>query len=220
MDTYIAAFLLGIGSAASPCLLPLYPGFIAYLAGNGAAATSSRTSGLLGLAVVAGVLTAVVAAGIVIALLAIPLSGVLQILVPLTTVVLVGLGLLLLAGRNPFARLASVRVPVVRHPGAQAYVYGVMLGPVAIPCSGPFLIALLAISVGVADAGARIGTFIVFGLGFGLPLILLSLVGAARGQALTRWVVSRHDILLRVAGGLLIVAAFAEPLRLLVVDRG
>lgn len=219
MDSYVAAFLLGIGSAASPCLLPLYPGFIAYLAGNGAATSSSRASGLLGLAVVAGVLTAVVAVGIVVSLLAIPLSGVLEILVPLTTVVLVGLGLLLLAGRNPFARLASVRVPVVKHPGAQAYVYGVMLGPVAIPCSGPFLIALLAISVGVADAGARIALFVAFGLGFGLPLILLSLVGAARGQALTRWVVSRHDILLRVAGGLLIVAAFAEPLRLLFIEQ-
>jgi len=220
MDTYVASFLLGIGTAASPCLLPLYPGFIAYLAGNGATSTSSRASALLGLAVVAGVLTAVITVGVVVSILAVPLSGLLEILVPLTTVVLVGLGLLLLSGRNPFARLASVRVPVVRHPGAQAYVYGLMLGPVAIPCSGPFLIALLAISVGVADAGARIGTFIVFGLGFGLPLILLALVGAARGQTLTRWVVARHDILLRVAGALLIVAAFAEPLRLMLVDRG
>lgn len=220
MDTYLAAFLLGVGTAASPCLLPLYPGFIAYLAGNGARVSSGRASALLGLAVVGGVLTAVIAVGIVVSLLAVPLSGLLEVLVPLTTVVLVGLGVLLLAGRNPFARLASVRVPVVQHPGAQAYVYGVLLGPVAIPCSGPFLIALLAISVGIADAGVRVATFIAFGLGFGLPLILLSLVGAARGQAFTRWVVARHDILLRVAGALLIVAAFAEPLRIMLVERG
>ncbi|MEX1172963.1 MAG: cytochrome C biogenesis protein, partial [Chloroflexota bacterium] len=109
MDTYVASFLLGIGTAASPCLLPLYPGFIAYLAGNGATSTSSRSSALLGLAVVAGVLTAVIAVGVVVSILAVPLSGLLEILVPLTTVVLVGLGLLLLSGRNPFARLASVR---------------------------------------------------------------------------------------------------------------
>lgn len=217
MDTLLAPFLLGMGTAASPCLLPLYPGFIAYLAGGGSAA--GRGTAILGLAVVAGVLTAVISVGVVVSLLAVPLSGLLGLLVPLTTVVLVALGLVLLAGRNPFARLASVRVPVVRHPGAQAYVYGVMLGPVAIPCSGPFLVALLAISVGVADAGARIGTFVVFGLGFGLPLIILSLVGAARGQAFARWVAARHDILLRVAGALLIVAAFAEPVRIILVDR-
>lgn len=219
MDAYLASFLLGIGTAASPCLLPLYPGFIAYLAGNGAAAASTRMSGVLGLAVVAGALTAVVVVGIVVSLLAIPLSGLLEVLVPITTIVLVGLGVLLLTGRNPFARLATVRVPVIRHPGAQAYVYGLMLGPVAMPCSGSFLIALLAISVGIADATARVGSFIVFGLGFGLPLIMLALMGAARGQALTRWVAARHDILLRMAGALLIVAAFAEPLRILLADR-
>lgn len=219
MELLIAPFLLGVGTAASPCLLPLYPGFVAYLAGRGASA--GRATALLGLAVVAGVLTSVIAAGLVVTALAVPLSGILGILVPATTLILVGVGLLLLAGRNPFARLASVQIPAVRHPGAQAYVYGVMLGPVAIPCSGPFLVALLAISVGLGDAGARIATFVVFGLGFGLPLILLSVVSAARGQAIARWVATRHEVLLRVAGVLLILTAFAEPLRaLLAATRG
>jgi len=218
MDTLLAPFLLGVGAAMSPCLLPLYPGFIAYLAGNAAAA--ERGTALLGLAVVAGVLTVVIAVGVAVSALAVPLSGLLTVLVPATTAVLVALGLLLLAGRNPFARMASVRVPVIDHPGAQAYVYGMMLGPIAIPCSGPFLIALLAISIGLGDAGARIGTFIVFGLGFGLPLIALSLVSAARGQVFARWVAARHGILLRVAGALLIVTAFAEPLRVMMSGRG
>jgi cytochrome c-type biogenesis protein len=214
----VASFLLGIGTAASPCLLPLYPGFIAYLAGSGEAA-SGRVTAALGLAVVLGVLTAVIGVGIVFSLLALPLSGLLELIVPLTTVVLVALGLLLLSGRNPFARLASIRVPVVRHPGAQAYVYGLVLGPVALPCSGPFLIALLAISVGVLDAAARIGTFAAFGLGFGLPLILLSVVGAARGRAIARAVAARHGLVMRLAGVLVIAAAFAEPLRLFLERR-
>lgn len=218
MDTLFTPFLLGVVSAMSPCLLPLYPGFIAYLAGNAAAA--GRGTAILGLAVVAGVLTVVIAVGVAVSALAVPLSGLLTVLVPLTTVVLATLGLLLLVGRNPFARLASVSVPVIDHPGAQAYAYGMMLGPIAIPCSGPFLIAMLAISLGIGDASARIGTFIVFGLGFGLPLILLSLVSAARGQAFARWVAARHGILLRVAGALLIVTAFAEPLRIMIAGRG
>jgi len=218
MNTLLAPFLLGLGAAMSPCLLPLYPGFIAYLAGNAAAAR--RGTALLGLAVVAGVLTVVIAVGVAVSAMALPLSGLLTVLVPLTTVVLVALGLLLLAGRNPFARMASVQVPIIDHPSAQAYVYGMMLGPIAIPCSGPFLIALLAISLGIGDAGARIGTFIVFGLGFGLPLILLSLVSAARGQSFARWVAARHGILLRVAGALLIVTAFAEPLRIIMSGQG
>jgi cytochrome c-type biogenesis protein len=219
MEALFASFLLGIGTAASPCLLPLYPGFIAYLAGNRDAA-ASRTTPLLGLTVVLGVLTAVVAVGIVFSLLALPLSGLLEFIVPATTVLLVVLGVLLLAGRNPFARLASVQIPLVKNPAAQAYVYGLMLGPVALPCSGPFLVALLAISVGVVDATTRIGTFLVFGLGFGLPLILLSLIGAARGAVIARAIAARHDVVMRVAGVLLIVAAFAEPLRLMLEAQG
>lgn len=90
----------------------------------------------------------------------------------------------------------------------------------AIPCAGPFLVALLAISVGVVEASARIGSFVVFGLGFTLPLILLAAIGAARGQAVARAIARRHGVVLRVAGAMLIVAAFAEPVRLALMSPG
>lgn len=214
VEALLTTFALGVAAAASPCLLPLYPGFLAYLAGNRGASAGGRSAVLLGFVVAAGVLTAVTATGLVVSALALPLSGILAFLVPATTVVLVVLGLVMLAGRNPFARIASVEVPVIRHPAGQAYVYGLLMGPVAIPCAGPFLIALLAISVGIVDAGARLGSFLVFGLGFCLPLILLAALGAARGQAVARGIARHHGAVLRVAGAMLIVAAFAEPIRI------
>ena len=214
VEALLTTFALGVAAAASPCLLPLYPGFLAYLAGNRGASAGGRSAVLLGFVVAAGVLTAVTATGLVVSALALPLSGILAFLVPATTVVLVVLGLVMLAGRNPFARIASVQVPVIRHPAGQAYVYGLLMGPVAIPCAGPFLIALLAISVGIVDAGARLGSFLVFGLGFCLPLILLAALGAARGQAVARGIARHHGAVLRVAGAMLIVAAFAEPIRI------
>ncbi len=73
-------------------------------------------------------------------------------------------------------------VPVVANPFRQAYVYGLMLGPIALPCAGPFLVSLLGISLGVADAVGKVGTFLVFGLGFGLPLVILSLVAGVRSR--------------------------------------
>lgn len=212
METLAATFLLGLGSAASPCLLPLYPGFIAYLAGAGAEGSRPRGATFLGLAVLAGVLTTMVAVGVVLAVLAQPFGDVLRWSVPITTAILVLLGLTLVAGRNPFARLASIRVPVVRNPLAQAYVYGLLVGPVALPCAGPFLVALLAISVGLADGVARVGTFVVFGLGFGLPLVLLAAIGAARGQGVSRLLARHHLAVLRAAGVLVIVTAVYELL--------
>jgi cytochrome c-type biogenesis protein len=212
MEPLVATFLLGVGSAASPCLLPLYPGFIAYLAGTDSGGRRGLEAGLLGLAVLAGLLTTMVIVGSIVSLLALPFGDVLRWSIPIVTVVLVTLGLVLLAGRNPFARLASVRVPVVRNPLGQAYVYGLVVGPMALPCAGPFLVALLAISVGLADGLTRVGSFVVYGLGFGLPLVALSVVGAARGQAISRVLARHHLAVLRGAGVLLIVTALYELL--------
>ncbi|MCI0344711.1 MAG: hypothetical protein L0221_04595, partial [Chloroflexi bacterium] len=164
------------------------------------------------LAVLAGVLTTMVLVGLALTLLALPFGDVLRWSVPVTTVILVVLGLALLAGRNPFARLAVVQVPVIRQPVAQSYVYGLLVGPVALPCAGPFLVALLAISVGLVDGLARVGSFVVFGLGFGLPLVALAAIGAARGQAVSRVLARHHLAVLRGAGALLIVTALYELL--------
>jgi cytochrome c biogenesis protein CcdA len=164
----------------------------------------------LGLAVLAGLLTTMVAVGVALSALALPFGDVLRWSVPVTTVILIGLGLLLLAGRNPFERLAGVRVPVVQNPIGQAYVYGLLVGPVALPCAGPFLVALLAISVGLGDGVARVGSFLVYGLGFGLPLVALGVVGAVRGQAIARLVASHNLAILRAAGALIIATALYQ----------
>lgn len=208
METLAATFLLGLGSAASPCLLPVYPAFIAHLAGG--RSDERHGNALLGLAVQAGLLTTMVVVGAALSLLAVPFGDLLRWSIPVTTVVLVALGLALLAGRNPFERLAGIRVPMVAHRLGQAYVYGLMVGPVALPCAGPFLVALLAISVGLADAVSRVGAFLVYGLGFGLPLVLLAVVGAARAATVSRLVARHHLAVLRTAGALLIVTALYE----------
>jgi cytochrome c-type biogenesis protein len=212
MEALAATFLLGVGSAASPCLLPLYPGFIAYVAGTSVGSPRRRWAAFLGLAVLAGVLTTMVLVGVALTVLALPFGDVLRWSIPVTTVILVALGITLLAGRNPFAGLATVRVPVIRNPLAQAYIYGLMVGPIALPCAGPFLVALLAISIGFADGAARVGSFVVYGLGFGLPLVAIAVVGAARGKAVSRALARHHLAVLRAAGALVIVTALYELL--------
>ena len=201
----LGPFGAGILSAASPCLLPLYPGFIAYLGSNAQALEGRRATGLLGLLVLAGVITMMVAVGLLLVAIAVPTSRLLAYATPLVDGLLVVLGILLLLGRNPFERLPGMRVPIVANPYAQAYVYGMMLGPIALPCAGPFLVSLLGISLGVADGLGKIGTFVMFGLGFGLPLVVLSLLTAGRGRVVVRWIVSHHRAV-EVISGVLLVA--------------
>jgi cytochrome c biogenesis protein CcdA len=46
MDGTLQAFTLGVLSAASPCLLPLYPGFIAYLGANAGVLAGRTATGI------------------------------------------------------------------------------------------------------------------------------------------------------------------------------
>jgi cytochrome c-type biogenesis protein len=135
---------------------------------------------------------------------ALPLGALLVILVPLGDLVLVALGLALIVGRNPFMRLQAIAPPRLAGPLRQAFVYGVVLGPVALPCAGAFLVALLATALDPLDAGVRLATFVAFGVGFGAPLLALSFLSSTRSQAIARQV-ARHHRVLDVVGGLVLV---------------
>ena len=141
---------------------------------------------------------------ITLVLAAIPIGAVLVYLVPAVDILLVVLGLLLLGGRNPFERLPGTQVPIVANPFGQAYLYGLMLGPLALPCAGAFALSLIAYSVGLTETLPRIVTFLVYGLGFGLPLVLLSLLAGARREQVVRSV-TRHHRPIEIVGGILLI---------------
>jgi cytochrome c-type biogenesis protein len=206
VDGLWLAFTLGLASAASPCLLPLYPSFLAYLSTNVGALEGRRASGLLGLVILAGVLTTMLVVALVLVAVSVPIGSLLGIVIPLVDLLLITLGVLLLLGRNPFERLPGMRVPLVSNPFGQAYVYGLVLGPLALPCAGAFAISLIAFSVGLEETLPRILTFIVYGLGFGLPLVLLSLLAGARRQDVVRFI-TRHHRAIEIIGGVLLIAA-------------
>lgn len=205
MDALWLSFTLGLASAASPCLLPLYPSFLAYLAANSRTLEGRRGTGLLGLVILGGVLTTMLGVAVVLVAVAVPIGSLLGYAIPLVDGLLVTLGLLLLAGRNPFERLPGTRVPIVGNPFGQAYLYGLMLGPLALPCAGAFALSLVAYSVGLAETLPRIATFGAYGLGFGLPLVGLSLLAGASRERVVRFIVRRHRSI-EVGGGALLVA--------------
>jgi cytochrome c-type biogenesis protein len=210
VDALVVAFGAGLAAAASPCLLPLYPAFLAYLTSTSGVQAGSgearRVSGLLGLAVLLGLLTSMMVIGIIVFAIAVPMGRILAFAIPFIDLLLVALGVMLLAGSNPFIRMRTIRVPGARGPLSQAFVYGMCLGPIAMPCAGPFLVALLAVSVGAAETVGALATFIAFGLGFGLPLVLLSLLTRARQDSTVRFL-ARHHRQIEILSGTLLIAA-------------
>jgi cytochrome c-type biogenesis protein len=204
VDIAITSFALGLLSMTSPCVLPLYPGFLAYLSGQTEITSAARRS-LLGPLVLAGVLTMMLALGGLIAALSISVGRALAVVVPLADLAILGLGVVLLLDRNPFMRLPQVRIPILRRPLLNAYVYGLLYGPIALPCSGPLVVAIFALSLSVEEAFGKLWVFLWFGVGFGVPLLILSLLSARLQRRLTR-LFAQHSRPVNAVGGILLVA--------------
>jgi len=168
----VGAFLLGNASIlTNVCLLPLYPGLLAFLAGTAGGERGRRAAPLVGLVVLAGVLTTMLGLGGALYAVGRGFEAVLPWLLPAAYAAVVLLGVAMLLGRNPFAGLATAQAPLVRHPIAGAFVYGVLLAPLTLPCTGPIVISAFILGTTEAgDAATLAGSllwFVVFGLGFG-----------------------------------------------------
>ncbi|MDX2139176.1 MAG: cytochrome c biogenesis protein CcdA, partial [Chloroflexota bacterium] len=147
------ATYFGLGNAAiltNACMLPLYPGMIAFLAGNANDERHRRATGWLGLLVLAGVLTMMIIIGVILYVVQLALGDALMILLPLIYAAVIVLGILMLTGRNPFARLATAQLPLMKNPYVAAYVYGLMFGPMTLPCTGPIITGALLVGAGSA----------------------------------------------------------------------
>jgi cytochrome c-type biogenesis protein len=217
MGELAIAVAAGIGATITPCVLPLYPAFLAYVTapqtavaatGTGGVAPASRPPpALAALLVWLGVVVGMVAIGAVLAALSLGLGPVLRLLVPLADLLLIALGGLLLVGRNPFARMPQLAPASLGRAGpiAGSFLYGLLFAPIALPCSGPFLIGIFVASLTLGDALRQLGFFAAFGVGFGLPLLALGLVGQVRARELARAMIRWERPLQLVLGAALVV---------------
>ncbi len=204
METIITSLTIGLFATTSPCVLPLYPGFLAYISGgqNGLQGKSSRY--FLGLFVLAGVLTMMLALGSVIALLSISIGKALSIIIPIADAIIILFGIMLLFNVNPFKKLPQMQVPFLSHPFVNAFIYGLLYGPIALPCSGPLVVSIFALSLTVTDALGKLNIFFWFGMGFGIPLFALSFLSGAAQRWITRQF-AMHSQLINFISGLLLL---------------
>ncbi|MCA9921004.1 MAG: hypothetical protein KC421_01460, partial [Anaerolineales bacterium] len=123
MTQLFEAFILGNSAIlTNVCILPLYPGLIAFLAGNANNSKAQKATKWLGLLVLAGVLTLMTFVGWLLYVLQQSFGAILPILLPIIYAIVIILGLLMITGRNPFARLSTTQAPVVSNPYVSAYI--------------------------------------------------------------------------------------------------
>ena len=205
LSNVLASLGIGLLASTSPCVFPLYPGYLAYISASGSKnQTKKKDQYFLGFFVLLGVLVMMLILGAVISLLSLSIGRSLAVVVPIADGILITLGILLLFDRNPFKQLPQIKIPLLSHPFTNAFLYGLLYGPIALPCSGPLVVSIFAISLQSTAFLARLGTFLWFGLGFGLPLFILSFMGGALQKPITRFF-ARHSRWVNLLSGLLIV---------------
>jgi len=211
VSVYLGAFLLGNAAIlGNVCMLPLYPGLIAFLAGNMHHGRVRQGGVLLGASVLAGVLAMMITLGFGMFALGQSFSRILPWLLPVIYGIVIILGIAMILGENPFARLSITHAPMLANPYAASFLYGGLLAPMTLPCTGPVIISAFVLGVGSAAAlGESLLYFLAFGLGFGWPLLVLPLVAAPMQRGITRWLTGNVHALSRLAGALLLaIAAF------------
>jgi cytochrome c-type biogenesis protein len=204
MDAIFTSLTLGLLATTSPCVLPLYPGFLAYISGGQEGLQGKAGRYLLGFFVLAGVLSMMLALGGIIALLSVSVGRALSIVIPIADLIIILLGVLLLLNINPFKTLPQIQIPVLSHPFVNAFIYGLLYGPIALPCSGPLVVSIFALSLTVSEFFSKLNIFFWFGMGFGIPLLVLSFFSGAAQRWITRQFAKRAQLINLVSGLLLV----------------
>jgi cytochrome c-type biogenesis protein len=186
------AFVGGLLSFASPCVLPLVPPYLAYIGGvsieqlrDGEGAGARWRIMLVGLSFVAGFSTVFVALGATASWIGQAVSAHLGVLGYVAGVLIMLMGLHFLGVLRIPLLDRTARVGVAEKPAGLigAYAIGLAFGFGWSPCVGPVLAAILitaAAQESVAE-GARL--LFVYSLGIGVPF----LVAAAFASAFMRW---------------------------------
>ena len=211
------AVLAGAVSFASPCVVPLVPGYLAYLAGLvGADAPPAsvdeartpracrwRVAGAAAL-FVAGFTVVFGAILVGVVWLADALVRNELVLQRLGGVVMVAMGLAFV-GLVPFLQRERRLHWVPRAGLWGAPLLGAVFGLGWVPCVGPTLAGVVAVAAGTGGGSLRgVVLTLAYCAGLGLPFVAIAL-GASRAVRAMGWL-RRHTRAIQVGGGVLLVA--------------
>jgi len=203
----VLALVAGFVSFASPCVLPLVPGFLGYVTGLSDVALEKRGRGRLLL----GALLFVLGFSVVFIAVSATASAVGAALFAHRLLLMRAGGVVVIALALVFLGLGTQRTwqPSWRPAAglAGAPLLGVVFGLGMSPCTGPTFAAILALTVPLSGGGGGVARGVVlavaYSLGLGLPFLLIA-GGYSRAGRASGWL-RRHHRAIQVVGGVLLL---------------
>lgn len=207
------AFVAGLISFVSPCVLPLVPAYISYMSGvsvdeliEGASRESARRAGIRSLFFVLGFSAVFITMGATATSLGEALIEHRDILMKIGGVVIIIFGLHMLGVFKIKALYAErrfhVRLKSVGYLGA--FLMGLMFAFGWTPCVGPVLGTILGMAASTDTVMNGIALLAVYSLGLGVPFILTGFLTNRAFAAMNR--IKPHFRKIEIASGLLLIA--------------
>jgi len=211
--SWLIALLGGVVSFVSPCMWPIYPAYLTYLAGAGSAQAGAAWAPPSRWLLVGRALLFLLGFGMVFIALGATASAVGQVLAAyqvafrqVSGLLIIGFGLAM-AGVLPSWLLGTERrtgYQPVRPSALGAVGLGAAFAFGWTPCVGPVLASILLLTSARANLSAGVGLLAVYTLGFAIPfLVVAALLGQVKG--LMRRLSPAVPWVARVSGGLLVV---------------
>jgi cytochrome c-type biogenesis protein len=200
----LLAFGAGLLSFATPCVLPLVPGYLSAVSGAAPGVTGRRVVAA-SLPFVAGFTVVFVALGALAGGAGGLLDDYRSIVPQVAGLVVVVLGLSFM-GLLPFPYLDRLAAPDLVE-GAQrrgsAALLGAAFAVCAAPCVGPVLATILALASDESTVAQGSVLLAVYSLGLAIPFLLVG-IGFAKAMRASRWLRDRYDVVRVVSGALLV----------------
>jgi len=200
------SFLAGLLAFLSPCVIPLIPGYIAYVSGFAITAEptpADRRRVLVGiLGFVIGMGAVFISLSVMFGTLGLLLVPYLDIVLRVSGVLLILLGIIFAGGipalQRDFLPQWKTRAGVWGSP-----LLGIVFAIGWVPCVGPTLVAVQTLALSAQDPGRAAIPGVAYWLGLALPFVVVALLLGRILPALA-WV-RRHIKTINLAGGALLV---------------
>jgi len=203
LTNFFSAFVLGLLTPITAvCVLPLYPGFLAYLS-NQFSITGKKKVPIFtfGLLVASGVILFMLLLGLVFTtFLQMSLTTVIGVVSPIAFGILALISLILIFDIDIGRFAPKVNVPLTKNPLASAFVYGFFFGAIVVPCNPAFIAALFAKSALITSAVANILSFLSFGIGLAFPLLVFSAISTNWSQSVIGFLTRNKRAINLIAG--------------------
>ena len=210
--TLAVAFLAGLVSCVSPCVLPVVPVYAGYVAGGAGAGWSGSSlavpaapsaSGATWRAIgfLLGFLGVFVLLWASIGVVGFALISTVPLLRQVTGVAIVAMGFLMIVGRHPMLAMPARLGSVGGAGGPLVLGAGVAVGWT--PCIGPTLGAILGFAASAPTAGSGFLLLIAYAAGLAVPFLAV-LVALRRFRRMAGWLGERHRAVDVVTGTLVV----------------